>query len=640
MVQSGIHLTTTVSQMAATLAAGDVDNNNAVDPTDFGLFVSAYNSDMNVPGSGYDPNCDFTCDGLVDPTDFGVFVGNYNTIGDSLYTVALSFDATSLVGGGDIHGTFTFSGGQPSSDAETLTLDCLQTQAALYTGGAASTPLESHPTIAIPAYPDTAWSHTTPNGSDLYTYTTPFKITTSSVNYLTKITVYGTYMNARGSAIITLKPANFHVEDVSMTTLAGSPVQSVPKTHLVWDQLGSLASTLFPLTIRRSSGGVTTNVTTIQYNDVVDNVSPPVSYDDTLPATAFSAAQSSVLTYELLAAPASVSATPVKLGTDKVQLYQVQATGNQAVDSRLDLRYPGTAEEPFPYLDFQFGSRIYRGGLFAGHANDPSRLGRSFIRFPSVAGGFPSNTTFRVGDVNAYFTGALTTPNSDPTQPPAPVTLNVKCQQTQDAAWNSSQIVWSNAPTVDSNADDYDAWLTYIPATPNPQWAAWHMADEIKAALKAPTALSVLLHGDNDNDDGSNKANQWGYFAKKEFDAALAPCLLYALAFPVPTQVSPSGTFLAPIGNYSGTIAFNGIGIGDSVAVTLTFPGAWLLINNTPVGSPATVTITGFNNPYSFILVPTDATLDAYSHNPYVSLDITATCNGVSASGSMKFFHQ
>ena len=64
-----------------TLNAGDTNNDNQVDPTDFGNFVSAYNSDSSVPGSGYTPTCDFNYDGVVDPTDFGLFVGNYNTAG-------------------------------------------------------------------------------------------------------------------------------------------------------------------------------------------------------------------------------------------------------------------------------------------------------------------------------------------------------------------------------------------------------------------------------------------------------------------------------------------------------------------------------------------------------------------------------
>ena len=70
-----------VSGLNILLSAGDANGDNSVDATDFGLFVSAYNSSANVPGSGYDLRADFNCDGSVDATDFGLLVGNYNTVG-------------------------------------------------------------------------------------------------------------------------------------------------------------------------------------------------------------------------------------------------------------------------------------------------------------------------------------------------------------------------------------------------------------------------------------------------------------------------------------------------------------------------------------------------------------------------------
>ena len=66
---------------AVLLPAGDANGDNSVDASDFGLFVSAYNSDITIPGSGYDPTCDFNFDGAVDASDFGLLVGNYNKIG-------------------------------------------------------------------------------------------------------------------------------------------------------------------------------------------------------------------------------------------------------------------------------------------------------------------------------------------------------------------------------------------------------------------------------------------------------------------------------------------------------------------------------------------------------------------------------
>ena len=73
----------TVALSDVTLPAGDANGDNSVDPTDFGIFVSAYNSSAAIPGTGYDASADFNYDGAVDPTDFGLFVSNYNTVGDN-----------------------------------------------------------------------------------------------------------------------------------------------------------------------------------------------------------------------------------------------------------------------------------------------------------------------------------------------------------------------------------------------------------------------------------------------------------------------------------------------------------------------------------------------------------------------------
>ena len=66
-----------------TLPAGDANGDNAVDTSDFGVLVGAYNGDSSVSGSGYDPAADFNFDGVVDTTDFSLLVGEYNNVGDN-----------------------------------------------------------------------------------------------------------------------------------------------------------------------------------------------------------------------------------------------------------------------------------------------------------------------------------------------------------------------------------------------------------------------------------------------------------------------------------------------------------------------------------------------------------------------------
>jgi len=63
------------------LPAGDANNDNSVDSTDFGLLIGAFNTSATLPGNGYDPACDFNFDGSVDSTDFGLLIGNYGQSG-------------------------------------------------------------------------------------------------------------------------------------------------------------------------------------------------------------------------------------------------------------------------------------------------------------------------------------------------------------------------------------------------------------------------------------------------------------------------------------------------------------------------------------------------------------------------------
>ena len=67
--------------VSALLGAGDANNDNSVDTSDFGVLVGAYGSSLSVPGSGYDPAADFNGDGFVDTTDFGLLVGEYGSVG-------------------------------------------------------------------------------------------------------------------------------------------------------------------------------------------------------------------------------------------------------------------------------------------------------------------------------------------------------------------------------------------------------------------------------------------------------------------------------------------------------------------------------------------------------------------------------
>ena len=63
------------------LPAGDANNDNSVDSSDFGVLIGAFNTDSAISGGGYDPTVDFNFDGTVDSSDFGLLIGQFNNVG-------------------------------------------------------------------------------------------------------------------------------------------------------------------------------------------------------------------------------------------------------------------------------------------------------------------------------------------------------------------------------------------------------------------------------------------------------------------------------------------------------------------------------------------------------------------------------
>ena len=61
------------------LPAGDTNNDNSVDSSDFGVLIGAFNSDVTI--GGYDYRADLNQDGTVDSSDFGLLIGEFNNTG-------------------------------------------------------------------------------------------------------------------------------------------------------------------------------------------------------------------------------------------------------------------------------------------------------------------------------------------------------------------------------------------------------------------------------------------------------------------------------------------------------------------------------------------------------------------------------
>ena len=68
-----------VTNIHVTLPAGDANNDNSVDSSDFGLLIGSFNTAATDPD--FDTRADLNCDGSVDSSDFGLLIGNFNQIG-------------------------------------------------------------------------------------------------------------------------------------------------------------------------------------------------------------------------------------------------------------------------------------------------------------------------------------------------------------------------------------------------------------------------------------------------------------------------------------------------------------------------------------------------------------------------------
>ena len=315
------------------------------------------------------------------------------------------------------------------------------------------------------------------------------------------------------------------------------------------------------------------------------------TYDDVFPG-GFATGQSYL--YQLYDTSVARTSTS-QLSSEKVAPYLILSTANQAVDSRLDLRYSDNH-----YLDHCFGTTSYRGGLFAGMASDPSKVGRSFARV-SIPVPAQSNSFFRTGGLTAYCTGLQAT---------SATTVSIGCQIIPENTWDFSKLVWTatSPDSFSASAATATTAISYDPANPVAQWVNWAMPDVIRGALatattnNAPTPLTMALAAANENQQG------WAYFAKSGFGSGLAPGAAYALAQPVPVA--------AYVISYSATVWYyniimNGLNPGDRAAVIL----------SDGQGHSWPVAIDGLHHVVQCYSGGTDGYIPVYT---------LATCNGVS----------
>jgi hypothetical protein len=285
------------------------------------------------------------------------------------------------------------------------------------------------------------------------------------------------------------------------------------------------------------------------------------------------------------------------------------------------------------FLNHLFGATTYRGGLFAGLATDNSRVGRSYAKFNLPQP--PAGLDFRVGNIDAYCTGAATSGTQA-------VSVAVGCQAVSDTSWLGSSMVWTTPANLNLNAASAEATQTinYNPATlpnPAPGWTAWSMPNSLRSAL-ANTAqpFGVAWAAPNEANAG------WAYFAKTEYDPLRAPCATYALEVPIPIKITFSPNSLVGGGTVVVSVIINGVGLGDSAAATVTITHP----DTTSVSGFAggSMGITGLSHTFTLIVDTPPGSCEyvagpppSYIHHPGPGggITITVVCGGVTGTATL-----
>jgi hypothetical protein len=125
----------------------------------------------------------------------------------------------------------------------------------------------------------------------------------------------------------------------------------------------------------------------------------------------------------------------------------------------------------------------------------------------------PTGASYWAGSVNAYHTRSLASGSTE-----------IGCQELADTTWQAAPLKWTIAPSLEPGDAVERFSVNYDPDTPanSTTWAHWNLHSEIESALTGTGLLSVGLASTHET------STQWVYFAKKEYDTALAPVVLYA----------------------------------------------------------------------------------------------------------------
>jgi hypothetical protein len=294
--------------------------------------------------------------------------------------------------------------------------------------------------------------------------------------------------------------------------------------------------------------------------------------------------------------------TPGPYAVINVLPKKVDASENQTVDARYDLRYGNPT-----YLDHQFKATTYYGGLYAGYNADPARMGRSYLKFNLPP---PGSDNVWAGSVNCYYTRSRSAGST-----------TVGCQGVSNNNWDAASLKWSTAPAITPGNASQRVTLTYTSqGGGGNQWCHCAVMDAIAGALTGNQILSVALASIDETTTG------WAYFAKKEYDATKAPCVLYALRAPLGVAaVNVTPLSITGGSNASGTVYLNGVAPAGGLVVNLASSDTSTLQVPASVTIPAGSGQANFTVTTSSVASSTQVTVTAGAapYNPSVQVTVT-----------------
>jgi len=227
-----------------------------------------------------------------------------------------------------------------------------------------------------------------------------------------------------------------------------------------------------------------------------------------------------------------------------VVIDKVPVADHSSVDSRLDFR-----KNPVTFRNYRFGYSTYRGGLFVGFADDPSRIARIYLKFPFPSPPFEPDDQIWDASLLLFYTESHESSIDIPSDPTQPHPINLKVYLASSNDWGQRSIHWSNKPSISDPAfllfegSAFPGSWVEIHDGKNPENYAENRRFKDIVANNMTVTYVLTMPDDNPNycllPDPAEKITmqkRWKYFAKREFKERWAPYVLRSTGKQVLTE--------------------------------------------------------------------------------------------------------